>query len=355
MVIDYYPFDKYKTNMFFYEQNKCVLDFFDNRFCKYIYKYGKNKGCICGTKIRTSNEKSYCSRHIKLFQLNKKENNKTIYYCNYKNTKKNICRRIVNNEEEQCFYHKKLLLENINNGTRTIIKYNFQSYLKDMLLNNIINIFKNYYKNYTLIFNYNYSLIYIELNVPTLLFYLFDLKIIYNKLKCDKYKKICYNNIYRNEDNMQIINNNHESVENVIDDILLSLDNFIQSSKTDVKNFIKKCKKVQDKYIEHDIKIEENKVNYIEDLSFLENYLNNPYINHIQNEILKNKTFIPINIFLECIKNFLIKFNNLNLELQKDFPRYYKYIKGYFKYVDSDFKNDAVRYMKKADIFSILI
>jgi len=83
------------------------------------------------------------------------------------------------------------------------------------------------------------------------------------------------------------------------------------------------------------------------------NQIDYKYFNKV-NKILEYKTYIPLSIFLETMKNFLTKFHEFSIEIKNDFPNYYKRIKNYFEIMESVFNCDAVRLMRKADIYSIL-
>jgi hypothetical protein len=65
MVRYYYPFDKKKTFVYFdfldKENNNEILkykieDFLDNRFCRHVYKFGKNKGQMCLGYIKSKRQ-----------------------------------------------------------------------------------------------------------------------------------------------------------------------------------------------------------------------------------------------------------------------------------------------------------
>lgn len=75
MVLDYYPMDIDKTYEFIWDEcgyndnisvEEIISDLLDNRFCKYIYKIGKNNGQMCMRKFSKNkdyNSLSLCRRH----------------------------------------------------------------------------------------------------------------------------------------------------------------------------------------------------------------------------------------------------------------------------------------------------
>ena len=52
---------------------------------------------------------------------------------------------------------------------------------------------------------------------------------------------------------------------------------------------------------------------------------------------------------------YMTKFEELRKEICVDFPKIYKKINGYFESTYNTFSQDSIRYMKKADIHSIII
>jgi len=156
---------------------------------------------------------------------------------------------------------------------------------------------------------------------------------------------------------------------NNFSDLFLPLDELVNEFKSENNKFLKKCNDVlsidnedcnKNLYIQEESNNEKAIHKYIHQnheiiYDKLNNNYNLKYTNKLVQEILKNKTFIPINILFECIKNFTVKFNELFFEIEDAFPRYYKHIKGFLESLDIEFSNDVIRFMKKADIHSILI
>jgi hypothetical protein len=128
MAVDYIPLGFNKVDDFFkntgYEdkidQEEILLDLVDNRFCKYLYKHGKNAGLLCGRKSKVIIKDNCCKQHLKdlypdFYKEYKEKNVKTyyikkdknnIYYCNSINIKNRQCNRKVKRLGELCYAHK---------------------------------------------------------------------------------------------------------------------------------------------------------------------------------------------------------------------------------------------------------
>jgi|ERR1700730_531423 len=318
MVLDYCPFDTNKTNEFFdnigyydkISKDELFLDLLDNRFCRYIYKNGKYKNCICGTRIKFENKERYCSRHLQL-KINKliHKDNKLKFYCIGRNRKNKPCNRLVKKADHMCLYH-------IKNNER------FKTCIEDYED-------QNFFENNDKIF----------ISPFTYILYKNEMAItIIDKINCDKSNKLIEYNI-----DVQKDNNEKEIIKD--ENLFSELDELIYSFKSENDIFLKKCKDTLNENAELQ---QLNCNNFI--LSNIE------YMDQLMKEILKNKCFIPVKILLECIKSFITKFREFDEEIEKEFSKIYKRkLHGFFKSIDIQFSNDAVRYMKKADVYSIFL
>lgn len=127
MVVDYIPLGFDKVDEFFkdtgyenrLEQEEVLMDLVDNRFCRYLYKNGRNAGFICGRKSKIVIKDNCCKQHLKyLYPEFYKEYKKNIesyyvkktkdntYYCNSISIRTNKqCGRKVKNPGELCYAH----------------------------------------------------------------------------------------------------------------------------------------------------------------------------------------------------------------------------------------------------------
>lgn len=185
-------------------------------------------------------------------------------------------------------------------------------------------------------------------------------------------KSIEYTNNFSTSDN-PFVGNYCEDINFISEDYILApLNELLNTFKKETEDIVKKCidinnNKINDEFlinidedIKHNNKIDINKremENKIIELNYkdIDKYINFFYIENVQKEILGNNLYIPIKILQSCIRSFIIKYHQLCFEIEDAFPRYYKHIKGFLKSLDTEFTNDCIRYLKKADIASIYI
>ena len=148
------------------------------------------------------------------------------------------------------------------------------------------------------------------------------------------------------------------------DDIFLLLDEFITSNNKEIVEFVEKCKNTINQKDNINIKKQNSVKRYntvdkdlinVQINDIINKSLNYFYLEKHQKEILKNKLFIPIKILQECIQSFMVKYKELYVEIEDAFPKYFKHIKGFLDSLEDKYINDTVRYLMKADIYSIFI
>jgi hypothetical protein len=349
MPIDYIPLDPEEFSIYCRKNNvlpteRELINMISLKYCTHIIPYGKNKGNFCMKKsIKEKNiYLGYCSNHI--------PNTMALYKCN-SSTKRGLCKQRVRNSGDKCYYHKPKV------NCRDVIKYdynnciNFYFILPDFIYIKFRKTILDLYQNiFFLQIDSNYKSIYIYLDTVNLIYYLFDISIILKRLKkniskitfidkktiCDKY--------YIKEDNI------NEK------DVLWSLDKLVDTFKVENIKFIEKCadEKVQFNNKSNGIDLSK-KYNFNKYICENIGIINNKIMNPIIKDILKNKEFIPIKLFWECIKNFNVKLREFIIEVKYDFPDLYKKIEGYFNSINIIFYDDTMRYMKKAEMYSIII
>lgn len=166
MVLDYIPLGYDKIDEFFkntgyadrVSQEEIILDLIDNRFCRYVYKNGKNNGLICGVKSKTLIKDNCCNQHIKdmfpnLYKEQKqnkkkyyiKKNKNDINYCNYKSLRRESCGRKVKKAGDLCYAHKPKYILEVNKICFLFLEIVVSIYIIYMLFIyiSIINICKN--------------------------------------------------------------------------------------------------------------------------------------------------------------------------------------------------------------------
>src|SRR3984893_17756811 len=349
MPIDNVPLDPYNFSEYCKRKNALptedeLVDILSFNFCSHIIQYGKNKGKFC-MKKSIKDEKihlGYCSKHNPNIML--------LFTCNA-DAIRGKCNQKVRNNGDLCYYHKpKNILRKKN--TMNLIKHKqlFKFGLIDFVYNKINKNQYDLFNIYNKIEWVNYSIIYIDINFVDMIYYFFDLFIVFSK--SSKYRKTIKFDFIKSDD----LNTKEKEIEDInLNDVFLRFDEIIQSSKIEIEEISKRYYSINKEYNMKNINIESNKLDLIDNTNFItvNNQIDYKYFNKV-NKILEYKTYIPLSIFLETMKNFLTKFHEFSIEIKNDFPNYYKRIKNYFEIMESVFNCDAVRLMRKADIYSIL-
>lgn len=282
-------------------------------YCDHFYKSGPMAYTFCGRKIEivTDDGKKHfkCAKHIsKKYYIPKKIRNENLL-CKSNNKYGDRCNKYKRYDDYCIIHYAKIY--NIDN-----LKYVDKIYKEKknniMFNEEIITLF-NIDEN---IFNYE-----IDSNKhnPIPEYIIIDNEITY-------YVK----DILNIELNLEIYFENNK-INNIDEDI-----NKMQKNKTNIYDFINKCEKVLNN-------------NYNENMLDIKNSY------EIITKIIENETYINITYLTNSLNNYNMKFKNFKKEIQNDFPRYYKHLKGYFDIIEQDLDYDIIRNIEMAKLKSKFI
>lgn len=330
------------------------------KYCMHKYKKGIYEGMVCGKRIDIKcddkNGKYKCYKHISktLYMSEKKKDldhnvlciGKTKYGiqikpCGNKKWRNNLCRihymKEINKNNE-IFVNEVKILSNIN---LKIYMDNKFDVLKDQIdeldikFNNCICLDE---KCYNKVDNEkDFCQYHIGVQQPILEYEVIDDESIYYVLDLINIEKELE---YKKKD---LLNESDKNID--IDRILKIIDDNIRENKLEINNFIKECDKINNyEYINKNI-IDNNIINVF----------NKQNIYEVVTDIINNKTYININYLKKCLSEYNYKFELFKNEIENDFPRYYKYLKGYFEIMLEEFNNDIFRNMEIAKIKSVFL
>lgn len=282
-------------------------------YCDHFYKSGPMAYTFCGRKIEivTDDGKKHfkCAKHIsKKYYIPKKIRNENLL-CKSNNKYGDRCNKYKRYDDYCIIHYAKIY--NIDN-----LKYVDKIYKEKknniMFNEEIITLF-NIDEN---IFNYE-----IDSNKhnPIPEYIIIDNEITY-------YVK----DILNIELNLEIYFENNK-INNIDEDI-----NKMQKNKTNIYDFINKCEKVLNN-------------NYNENMLDIKNSY------EIITKLIENETYINITYLTNSLNNYNMKFKNFKKEIQNDFPRYYKHLKGYFDIIEQDLDYDIIRNIEMAKLKSKFI
>lgn len=305
-------------------------------YCDFKYKNGIKKGLFCGKSIDIVCEdgKNYykCSRHIskKYYKpIKKKDSTKLCLALNNKGEKCNSYKKYGN----YCCYHKdylffdeislfcdiKYIVPNITEQDIDIldIKYNMEVCLENNCFNKSV------------------------INEDLCNEHIEEQRSVHENIEINTIKEINDFQFTFQFDNKNIKKN---ILPNELDYILYNIDETIKEIKEDNNIFIKKCNET----------INESIINKIDkdiilDISKIEN------VYEVITNIISNKTYININYLEKSLITYNNKFKEFKKEIKEDFPKYYKYIKGYFEIMEKIFDGDIKRNIEMAKIKSKFI
>lgn len=324
--------------------------------CEHIYGYNsKYCGEICGRTIELKFDgyNYKCSRHIGVKHIPISNNIPNDKKCKGFTKYNKPCKRRSTNGNF-CIYHcNKELLKKVD----VFEKERFHKDIKEIIekgvdVDCIYNIINNIKENKILLNQEIDILSNIEYNNSFYLEKIDEIDIRYNNGICiEQYNNmficdnkaeigedICINHIEEQKSIDSDININY--VDIILEDVYENI-NELNNVKKDNLEFIDKCKK-----------IECNK-----NLESVKNKLIINSNNHIKviTNILENSTYINISYLMEILNKYNIKLKELIKELQKDFPKYYKRIKGYFEIFMEDIEIDIIRKIEIAKINSVFL
>lgn len=344
------------------------------KYCMYKFKSGAKRGMICNSRIdidcNDKNGKWRCYHHVSKTIYNSKKRNsidqdrKCAGYTTY-GIQKRPCKNLKWNNSNYCKIHFKLPPKvTMNNAF-----YNYylnkilfleiieehELYLKNNHLKNEVNLLCNIVDD---IFNYSIPKYYKKK-------YIDNIDIRFNNRLCieqdDKSNFICSNMAEENEDlcffhneeqqTVQLINDiNH--IDIVLEDIYESIDD-LEIIKKENNIFIDKCKDEQNSYLQI-LRKDENNI----DKKLLINILkihDTHKIKDVITNIIDNETYVNINYLRNILTNFNNKIKYFRNEIEEDFPKYYKHLKGYIDILIQDINISIIQKIDLAKINSIFI
>lgn len=344
------------------------------KYCMYKFKSGPKRGMMCNSRIdidcNDKNGKWRCYHHVsKTIYSSKKrdsidQDRKCIGYTTY-GIHKRPCKNLKWNNSNYCKIHFKIPPKvTMNNAfyNHYLNKYLFleiikehELYLKNIYLENEVNSLSNI--DYDIL-NYSIPKYYKKK-------YIDNIDIRFNNRLCieqdDKSNFICSNIAEENEDLCFFHNEEQQTVQSindinyidiVLEDIYESI-NDLESNKKGNKKFIDKCKDDQNYYLQK-FKEDENNVNK----KLLNNILkihNTHKIKDIITNIIDNETYVNINYLRNVLTNYNDKIKHFRNEIEVDFPKYYKHLKGYIDILIYDINVNIMQKIDLAKINSIFI